>query len=313
MKISVLEPLGVTRETFMENVSKYLPADAQVTLYDARPADTAELTERAKVADVLVIANMPLRKDVLQQCPNVKMISVAFTGVDHVDVAYCHERGIIVSNCAGYSTQAVGELVIGMALSLYRKLAECDSATRNGGTSKGLLGRELNGKTFGVIGMGAIGQKVAELAHAFGCTVLTYSRTVKAIPGVTFVPLDLLLKKCDIVSIHVPSTPQTKDMINAGKLKLMKPDAILINAARGPIVNSADLAEALNSGVIAGAGLDVYDSEPPLSPTYSLLHAKNVVLAPHIGFYTEEALLSRCGMCLNNIAAFLHSSPINVM
>lgn len=313
MKISVLEPLGISEKAFTESVKKYLPGDAEIVPYSKRPADAAELAERAKDSDVLVIANMPLRKDILQQCTRLKMISVAFTGVDHVDVEYCRSQGIVVSNCAGYSTQAVGELVIGMVLSLYRRLPECDRAARDGGTGRGLSGREMNGKTFGIIGAGAIGLKVAALAQAFGCRVLAYSRTAKDCPGVTFVSLETLLRESDIVSIHVPYTAQTKNMINASNLRLMKPDAILINAARGPIVNSGDLAEALNSGVIAGAGLDVYDTEPPLDKEYTLLHTKNTVLTPHVGFSTEEALLSRCGMCLNNVAAWLKGAPVNVV
>jgi D-3-phosphoglycerate dehydrogenase len=313
MKIVSLEPLGIPEEAFRKSVTEYLPPEAQILSYSERPKDTAELLARAKDADVIVIANMPLRKEILEQSKNLKMISIAFTGVDHIDVAYCHERGIIVSNCAGYSTQAVGELVIGMALSLYRKLTECDHVIRNGGTSKGLGGKELNGKTFGIIGAGAIGLKAAALAQAFGCKVLAYSRTFKEVPGITFVSLDTLLGESDIVSIHVPSTPETRNMIDASKLKLMKPEAILINTARGPVVNSSDLAAALNNGVIAGAGLDVFDTEPPLAADYSLLHAKNTVLAPHIGFATVEALLSRCGMCLKNVACWLKSAPINMV
>jgi phosphoglycerate dehydrogenase-like enzyme len=313
MKIVILEPLNVKEAILTESVRKYLPAEAETVFYDMRPKDKEELIIRAKDADVLIIANLQLRLEVLQHCNRLKMISIAFTGVDHVDVAYCHEHHIIVSNCAGYSTEAVAELVIGMALSLYRKLPLCDLAIHNGKTSAGLFGRELKGKTFGIIGTGAIGLQTAALAQAFDCKVIAYSRTVKNCPGIDYVPLDKLLKESDIVSIHTPSTPETKNMITAKELVMMKSTAILINAARGPIVNSDDLADALNKGIIAGAGLDVFDTEPPIDPENSLLHAKNTILSPHIGFATQEALELRCDMCFYNVACWLNSSPINLV
>jgi lactate dehydrogenase-like 2-hydroxyacid dehydrogenase len=313
MKIVILEHLNVKENVFQESIHKYLPTNAKIIFYHTRPQNQAELIARANDADVLVIANMPLRTEVLKKCRNLKMISIAFTGIDHVDVAYCHERGIVVSNCAGYSTEAVAELVIGMALSLYRKLIICDAATRNGKTSQDLFGWELKGKTFGIIGTGAIGLQTCALAQAFGCKILAYSRTIKDYPDINYVSLDILLKESDIVSIHVPLTPATKNMINTEQLALMKPTAILLNTARGSIVNSTALADALNKKIIAGAGLDVFDIEPPLDPENDLMHTKNTILSPHIGFATEEALISRCNLCLKNVACWLNSSPINLV
>ena len=215
------------------------------------------------------------------------MLSVAFTGVDHVDMDYCHEHNILVSNCSGYANEAVSELVIGMCISLYRKLAECGMATKNHETSNGLRGLELCRKKFGIIGAGAIGLKVARLAKA--------------------------LKECDIISLHMPLTKETTCMINAEKIALMKKNAILINTARGKIIDTQALADALNKGKIAGAGVDVFDTEPPIGAENSLLTAKNVVLSPHIGFDTQEAMQKRAIIALENIAKWIEGKPQNIM
>ncbi|MBC8530795.1 NAD(P)-dependent oxidoreductase [Gehongia tenuis] len=313
MKIVGLEPLGVSQQKLKECIATYLPATAEIELHDRRPKDEDEAVSWAKDADVIIVANMPLRRNVLEKCPKVRMISVAFTGVDHVDVMYCHERGMVVSNCAGYSTQAVAELVIGMVIALYRKLDACGKAVRSGGTSAGLKGRELRGKIFGIIGTGAIGLRTAELARAFGCTILAFSRTQRDIEGVQYVSLETLLKESDIVSVHVPATAETRGMLDGEKLRLMKPSAVLINCARGPIVDAGDLQACLKEGVIAGAGIDVYDIEPPIPKDNPLLTAPNVVLAPHIGFLTEEALEERCDLCFNNVTCWLNDAPVNLV
>lgn len=202
---------------------------------------------------------------VLQNLPELKMICVAFTGVDHIDIAYCKEHGITVQNCAGYSTVAVADLVFGFALNLARNIQTCNQATRQGLTKQGLIGYELCGKAFGIVGLGAIGQRVADIANAFGCKVYAYSRTPKQVPGVTMVDLPTLLKTCDIVSLHVPLNASTRGMIGKNELAMMKKNAYLINTARGPVVDEEALAEALKAGVIAGAGVDVYEEEPPHS------------------------------------------------
>ena len=150
------------------------------------------------------MSNFKYGRDIISQCPDLKMICVAFTGVDHVDIEYCRERGITVCNCAGYSTVAVADLVMGFVINLARNILECDKVVREGGTKAGLVGYELEGKKFGVIGMGAIGSRVSYLANAFGCKVYAYSRTPKEIENVEFVSMDELLEICDIVSLHVP-------------------------------------------------------------------------------------------------------------
>lgn len=256
---------------------------------------------------------MPLRKNVLEKCSKLKMISVAFTGVDHIDMDYCKANDIMVCNCSGYANEAVCELVFGMVVDLYRNIFAADEAVRTGKTKVGLSQFELCGKKFGIIGAGAIGLKVANVAKAFGCDVYVYSRTPKDIDGIKFVSLDDLLSICDVVSVHVPLTKQTKDLINAENITKMKPTSLLINTARGPVVNAKALADALKNNIIAGAGVDVFDNEPPIAMDNPLLNAPNVVLTPHIGFATKEAMEKRAVIAFTNINKYLMGKPQNVM
>lgn len=313
MKIVVIEPLGIPMENLKATVEKIIGEKADIVYYDTKTTDTAELSERGKDADIIVVSNLPLKREVLENCKNLKMISVAFTGVDHIAMDYCREKGITVSNCAGYSTESVAELVFGMLISLYRNIIRCDEAVRNGGTKDGLVGFEIKGKKFGIVGTGAIGLKTAEIAKAFGCRVYAYSRTQKEIEGITYLPLDELFSECDIISLHVPLTESTKGLINAEKLALMKKTAVLINTARGPVVDSSALAEALADGKIAGACIDVFENEPPVAKEHPLLNAPNVIATPHIAFATAEAMEIRAGMVFENVMAYLDGKPINVM
>ncbi|MFR1369929.1 MAG: NAD(P)-dependent oxidoreductase [Eisenbergiella massiliensis] len=171
---------------------KKLEGKVEIVYYDTRVTDTETLIERAKDADILAFSNLPFKKEVLEHCDNLKMISVAFTGVDHVAMDYCRERGILVSNCAGYSNTAVPELVFGMVLNLYRYIIECNQAVREGKDKTGLVGQELEGKKFGIIGMGAIGTRTAQLARAFGCEVYGYNRSPRETEGVTMTDMDTL-------------------------------------------------------------------------------------------------------------------------
>lgn len=313
MRLSIIEPLGITEEQVQSLAKKYLPDDVELTYYNTQAGDDAEKKARVQGADVLMLANSPLPQSVLETATAAKFISMAFTGVDHVAMDYCHEKGLVVSNCSGYANEAVSELAIGMVIGLYRKLAECDAAVRSGKTRAGLLGRELCGKKFGIVGAGAIGLATAKLAQAFGCEVYAYSRTKKEVSGVTFLSLDELLQTVDIVSLHVPLTPATRGMIGIKELALMKETAILINTARGPVVDGAALAAALSAGRIAGAGIDVFDGEPPIPEDNPLLSAPHVLLAPHIGFATQEALEKRAVIAFENVAKWIHGQPQNVM
>lgn len=313
MKIVVIEPLGIPMENLKATAEKIIGEKADIVYYDTKTTDTAELSERGMDADIIVVSNLPLKREVLENCKNLKMISVAFTGVDHIAMDYCREKGITVSNCAGYSTESVAELVFGMLISLYRNIIRCDEAVRNGGTKDGLVGFEIKGKKFGIVGTGAIGLKTAEIAKAFGCRVYAYSRTQKEIEGITYLPLDELFSECDIISLHVPLTESTKGLINAEKLALMKKTAVLINTARGPVVDSSALAEVLADGKIAGACIDVFENEPPVAKEHPLLNAPNVIATPHIAFATAEAMEIRAGMVFENVTAYLDGKPINVM
>lgn len=313
MKLVILEPLGVNKDKLLGMAADVLGGDVEIIYYDTRVEDTEILVERSKEADVVVLSNLPYKKEVIENCENLKMICVAFTGVDHVDLNYCKEREITVCNCAGYSTVAVADLVFGMVISLYRNIIPCDKVTREGGTKNGLVGFELEGKKFGVVGAGAIGIRTAMIAKAFGCEVYVYSRTKKEIDSVKFVDLDTLLSTCDVVSLHVPLNDSTKGLINKEKLALMKESAILINTARGPVVDSSALAEALNSGKIAGAAVDVFEVEPPIPTDHVLFGAKNLIVTPHVAFATAEAFEKRAVIVFDNIKKWMMGEPQNVM
>jgi D-3-phosphoglycerate dehydrogenase len=313
MKLVIIEPLGVEQEKLLKMAEETLGNSVEIVYYDNRTTDTQTLIERGKDADIIAVSNLPLNKEVIEGCSNLKMLAVAFTGVDHIAMDTCRERNIVVSNCAGYSNAAVSDLVFGLLISLYRNIIPCNEVVRKAGTKDGLVGFELEGKKFGVVGTGAIGCRVASIAKAFGCEVYAYSRTVKEIEGVTFVDLDTLLSTCDVVSLHVPLNNATKGLINSEKLSLMKKNAVLLNTARGPVVDSQALADALNHGKIAGACVDVFEVEPPVAEDHPLLSAKNLIATPHIAFATKEALVKRAIIVFDNVNAFLAGKPQNLM
>lgn len=313
MKIVFLEPLGVEKEKFLNRAHEKLDSKGELVFYDNRVEDTKTLIERSKDADIVVLSNFKYKRDVIEKCPNLKMICVAFTGVDHVDIDYCRERGIKVCNCAGYSTVAVSDLVFGLIINLYRNIDECNEVTRKGGTKNGLVGFELEGKKFGIVGTGAIGMRVASIAKAFGCEVYGYSRTVKENNGVTYIDLNTLLSTCDIVSLHVPLNEETKGLINAENIKLMKKDAILINTARGPVIDSMALAEALKNNIIAGAGIDVFEMEPPIPENHILFEAPNLIVTPHVAFATKESMIKRAEIVFDNIEKFIDGNMQNII
>lgn len=305
MRIAVMEPLGVEQEKFMQIAREAVGDDVEIVCYDTRTTDVEELGRRGRDADIIAIGNLPFPREVLEKCENVKMLAVAFTGLDHVDLKYCEERGIKVQNCAGYATTAVAELTFGLLLDLCRNIGKCDTAARNGGTKAGLIGFELEGRTMGIVGTGAIGARVAKLADAFGMDVIAYSRTPGKVAGVRYVSLEELLAQADVVSLHVPLTDETRGMIGAEELALMKETAVLVNTARGPVVDTKALADALNSGRIAGAAIDVFDKEPPLDADEPLINAKNTVVTPHVAFATDESMIKRAEIEFRNIAEFI--------
>ena len=305
MKIVFLEPLGLKVNQIEAACANLKQAGHEVVIYPDRNENLEVLKQRAEGADVIIESNIPLRKDFLDACPNLKMLSIAFTGLDHIDMEECQRRNIKVMNAAGYSTEAVAELTIALMIDVYRKVRENDIITREC-QRKGIMpGREIGGKTIGVIGMGNIGQRVAKIANAFGCKVLAWNRTPKTIEGVTFVDKETLLKEADIVTLHIALNNETRDFITEKDFALMKPSAILINTARGPVVNEMALANALKNGVIAGAATDVYGTEPPLKKDNPLFDAPNLIMLPHIGFATEEAFVLRLGIVVRNVEEWL--------
>lgn len=313
MHIVFAEPIGLhgcQREGFKKEMEKL---GHTVTCFDNAPSGQDELLERVSTSDIIVVSNFPISAQVIEQSANLKYINVAFTGIDHIDVEACKKRGIQVSNAAGYSTQAVAELTMGMAIDLMRKITPADSVTRSLGGRSGFLGWELKGKTFGILGLGQIGERVAQLATAFGCKVIAWSRTKKEVQNVEFVEFDELFKKSDVVSVHLPLTQQTENLIGIRELEMMKATAFLINTARGKIINSHALADALATMQISGAAVDVYETEPPLESSHPLLSAPNTLLLPHLGFATEEAIAHRCSIVLENVRTWLNGKPNNLM
>ena len=301
MKIVFLEPLGLKVQQIEAACEGLKKAGHEVVIYPDRNENLDELKRRAEGAEVIIESNIPLRKDFLDACPNLKMLSIAFTGLDHIDMEECQRRGIVVKNAAGYITEAVAELTIALMIDVYRKVLENDAIIRQCNRKGIMPGREIGGKTVGIIGMGNIGQRVAKLANAFGCKVLAWNRTPRDIEGVTFVDKATLLKESDIVTLHIALNAETRDFLAEKELSMMKPCAILINTARGPVVNEKALAEALKQGKIAGAATDVYGSEPPLKQDNPLFGAPNLIMLPHIGFATEEAFVLRLGIVVGNI------------
>lgn len=315
MNIVMLEPLGVS-EDVMRAAAAPLLAAGHTLEYCGAPLTDEKKREAAARADIAIIANGKLTSDVIEAGDHMKLLAVGFTGVDHVDLDACKKAGIRVVNASGYATDATAELALALTLSCLRHLDLCDAQVRGGKTRAGVVHHTLRGKTVGIVGTGAIGCRFAALLAPFGCRVLGFARheseRAKAL-GIEFVPLDELVSQSDVVSLHVPLTDETRHMIDARRLKLMKKDAVLVNCARGAVVDSAALAEALNKGELAAAGLDVFETEPPIAADHPLLHAKNAILAPHVGFFSEESLALRAEIVCDNIKAFLDGAPKSVI
>lgn len=313
-KIVIMESLGISAE---ELAARKAPFEAQGHVFVDYPktTDPAKLIEEAKDADAMILANMPMPADVLRKCDKLKFIDVAFTGVDHVGLDAAKEKNIAVSNASGYSNEAVSELVIGTTLSLARNLRSVEDRCREGKDKTGLVGWEIKGKTVGIIGLGKIGTRTAELFHAFGANILAQSRThhdgiAEYIEQVT---QEELLRRSDIVVLHCPLNDSTRGMINAEKLAMMKPTALLVNVARGPVVVEKDLAAALENGVIAGAAIDVFDKEPPLDTASPILHAPNCLVTPHVAFATQQSMSLRAEIVFDNLAKWMEGHQINTI
>lgn len=311
MKISLIDPLLVDDKIIEKNKKKLEDLGHEFQYFKDSAKDDDEIIERLNDSDVAIITNNKFSKKVIDNT-NLKLIDVAFTGYNHVDMDACKENDIIVENASGYSDDSVAELVIGLAISLMRKF---DKNNKNifEDESFNLLGQIIKGKTVGIIGTGKIGTRVIELFKAFGANILAFNRSekdeVKNL-GAKYVGLEELLKNSDIVSIHLPQNDETIGFIGKDELDLMKDKAILINCARGPIVDNDYLAKLLNDDKLR-AGIDVFDMEPPLDVDYPLRNAKNVILTNHVGFFTKEAMDIRCEIVFDNLYKFLDGEIVN--
>lgn len=304
MKIVAVEPISISEQRAAEIAADLAKKGHDFVCYRDRKEDAGTLIDRMKDAEVVIVSNIPVRANVLEQCPCLKMLDVAFTGLDHIDLDYCQAHGITVKNASGYATEGVAELAIGLMLDLYRHITVLDADTRKGGTRNNFLGKELRGKRVGIVGTGAIGIQTAKLLQAFGCDVVAWSRTQKAdvqAMGIAYLPLEELMSTSDIISLHVPLTADTHHLISKEMLALCKPTAILINTARGNVVDIDALACLLKEGKLAGAGIDVFEKEPPLALDHPLFDAPNCIVVPHVGYATREAFDDRIDIILNNL------------
>ena len=317
MKIVFMEPLGVSQSYLDKICQPFIEGGHELEFYQDISKDPEELYRRAQSADIIVIANNPLPGGVIEGLDKLKLIDVAFTGVDHVDLQMAKAMGISVSNASGYASKAVAELSIGLTLSLYRHLNQLDQAIRLASKYPGpIQGREISGKVVGIIGTGDLGIETARLYKAFGAQLIGYNRSKKQAAldlGLTYLTLEEVMAEADIISIHLPLNDQTQGIISKEMINKMKKPAVLINVARGPIVDNHALAEALNNHQISGAGIDVYDMEPPLDEEEPLLKAKNTVLTPHIGYLTMEAMENRAQIVVDNALKFIDGQPQNII
>ena len=277
-----------------------------------------EITERIKDAEVIVTNKVKLYAEFLCHAPNLKLICVTATGYDNVDINYCKEHGIAVCNVKGYSTECVSQLTISMALSLTNHLRVFDDYVKSGEYSKSGIQNKLTptfyevyGKTWGVIGLGNIGKRVADIAKVMGCRVLAYKRT--PVEEYECVDLETLMKESDFISVHIPSSPETVGLISREMLGKMKEKAILINVARGNILDEKAVADAILDGSLYGFGCDVYSTEPfPEDHPYSKLSkCDNVILTPHMAWGGYETRVRLVDEVAKNIDAFYKGNERN--
>ena len=285
------------------------------TIHDRSTA--AEIVPRAKDAELVLTNKTPLTSATLAELPKLRYIGVLATGYNVVDIPAATARGIVVTNVPDYGTRSVAQHVFALLLELTQNVGHHAQTVREGRWNKSLdfcyWDRplvELAGLKLGIVGYGRIGRAVAEIGRAFGMEILASSRSEKQ--GVTQVSLEELFRVSDVISLHCPLTAENKGMINAARLRLMKPGAFLINTSRGPLIVEQDLADALNAGQIAGAALDVLAVEPPPGEN-PLFRAKNCVITPHIAWATRAARERLLGIAVANVAAFQAGRPQNVV
>lgn len=317
MKIVVLDGYTLNPgDLSWDGISKF--GDLQV--YERTPPH--QIVERCKDAEIVFSNKTPVSRETLEQLPELKYIGVLATGYNVIDIDYAKERGVVVTNVPGYGTASVIQMTFALLLELCQHVQKHSDSVFQGDWAASpdfcywkypLV--ELESKTIGIIGFGTIGKKVADVATAFGMNVLGSARhhsDQSHRKNFRWAELPELLSNSDVVSIHCPLFPETKGLINKDSLSQMKNSAFLLNTSRGPIVVDEDLAEALNTGVIAGAGIDVLSVEPP-SPNNPLFKAKNCLITPHIAWATKEARSRLMETVEKNLSSYLNSEQVNVI
>lgn len=310
MKIVFLEPINIEADQAQKWTTMYQNKGHELIIYPDRNEDPTELAKRGSDADVLVISNIPVPKSLMENWTQLKYLVAAFSGTDHIDLDYCKSRGIQVSNAAGYSNESVAELSVGMVLSLLRDIPAADQQTRQFMGRNALTGTELSGKTVGIVGTGQIGTVAARIFQGFGCKVLGNNRHQADGEYWTYASIDEIIRESDIISLYVPLTEQTKGMFGAEAFRNMKSNAILINCARGLVVDMPALKQALINQGIAGAAFDIYEVEPPLPKDHPLIDAPNCLLMPHIAYATDEAMQKRINIVFENIDSWLDGKTL---
>lgn len=317
MKLVVLERNSVGTDVDVSCFNKF----GDVTCYENTLAET--VAERVQDADIIISNKAPLNASTLKDAPNVKLICLFATGYDVVDLAYCKSRGIRVANVVNYCTPAVAQHTLLLALMLSEKIAYYDDYVKSGAYSAqdrfshfGRVFHDLAGKTWGIVGMGTIGRRVAALAEAFGCKVIFYSASGKSTcTEYERVELDTLLRESDILSLHCPLSDRTRNLIDKEAFEKMKKTAVLINVARGPVVNTQDLYEALVEDKIAAAGLDVLEKEPmePANPLSKIKDSTKLIITPHMSWASVESRTCLVGEVVKNIEAYLAGEERNIV
>ena len=317
MKIVILERKSVGMDVDVSQFSNF----GELVIYDTTEND--QVAERVRDADIIIANKAPINEETIGKAENVKLVCEFATGFDNVDISYCKSRGIKVTNATNYSTETVAQHTFALAFYILEKLNHYDNYVKSGQYAKSdsftnfdKIFTEIFGKTWGIVGMGNIGRKVASVAKAFGCHVIFYSASGKSTcTDYEQVDFETLLKESDILSLHCPLTDRTRNLIDLEAMKKMKKSAVLINVARGPVVNNADLYTALVEEEIAGAGLDVVEKEPIAvdNPLNKIKDSGKLIITPHIGWASVEARTRCVDEAYKNVEAFLKGESRNVV
>ena len=312
MKIKVLDASTLGDDMDLSVFAKH----GELTVYDKTSPD--EVAKNASDADVIIINKVKVGAHNLSECENLKLICIMATGYDNIDTEYCKQRGIAVCNVVGYSSQSVAQITVAMVLSLVSHLSEYRDAVADGSYTRGGVANmltpvyhEICGKTWGIVGYGNIGSQVGRVAQALGCRVIVNKRTPTA--DVECVDIDTLCRESDIITVHTPLTPDTKNLINEQRIKSMKPDTIFVNMARGLVADEAALADAIENGKLGGLGIDVYSAEPfgACHPYAKIAGYSNVCFTPHMSWGAYEARVRCRDEVMKNIESFLHGEKRN--